>query len=386
MFNLANKIIVISRKIFSFLMLCRLTAVGPAGSLKKIHPPRLSRLVTLLLTLIFFIGASGTSLAWVNGDFETCNLTGWTTSTNSGGALVCGPPTATSVTSGWAPLSNSMLNMVHGGNCAAQLYSARGDTNHVDWARIEQTDVVPTNGNDCLSFWFAAVFEDHHYEIGQSLDTYIEADVIVGGATVAALIYNWANSLPLVVNDGLTGSGGAACAITPLTQNQWGYLPWTNYYINLCHYIGQTVTLRFTDYDCGQGGHYGWGYVDDVAWMSCPSPPVVTLTKANNPTGAVNQGQTITYTLTYSNVGGTADNGVTVTDMVPAGTTLVPNSQTSVPAVPITFVNGNQVGWDVGYLAAGASGTLSFQVTVDVTCTTVSNQAVLTDLIQPCNP
>jgi uncharacterized repeat protein (TIGR01451 family) len=339
----------------------------------------------LLPALLCLLGWAGQAWGWVNGDFEDCNLTGWTVSTNSGAALACGPPTATSVTTGWAPLSNSMLNMVHGGNCAAQLYSARGDSNNQDWARIEQTDTVPTNGDTCLSFWFAAVFEDHHYEIGQSADTYIEADVIVGGATVASLIYDWANDLALVVPDGLTGTGGAACPITPATQNRWGYLPWTNYVINLCHYAGQQVTVRFTDYDCGEGGHYGWGYVDDVAWLSCPTPPVVSLTKANNPAGAVNEGQTITYTLTYDNTGTTPDNGVSVTDMVPAGTVFVPNSQTSTPTMPETFVTGNQVGWAIGNLPPGASGTLSFQVTVDQSCVTISNQGVLTDLIQPCN-
>lgn len=323
-------------------------------------------------------------MAWVNGDFETCSLTGWTASTNSGANLTCGPPTATSVSVGWAPLSNNMLPMVHSGNCAAQLYSARGDTNHVDWARIEQSDVVPSDGRTCLSFWFAAVFEDHHYEINQSEDTYIEADVIVGGTTIASLIYNWANNLSIVVFDGLTGDGGAACPITPLTQNRWGYLPWTNYTINLCQYVGQTVTLRFTDYDCGQGGHYGWGYVDDVTWETCPQPPTMTLTKANNPPGAVNQGQTITYTLTYANSGPGPASGVTVTDNVPAGTSFVPNSQTSSPSMPNTFVTGNQVGWAIGNLNPGDSGTLGFRVRVNQSCVTIINQAELSDLQQGC--
>lgn len=346
--------------------------------------PKIGFLITIL-TILLFLDLPGKALAWINGDFEMCNLTGWTSSTNSGPNLACGPPTTSSVSVGWAPLSNNMLPMVHGGNCAAQLYSARGDTNHVDWARIEQTDVVPSNGNYCLSFWFAAVFEDHHYEIGQSEDTYIQADVIIGGTPIASLIYNWANNVTLVVFDGLTGTGGAACAVNPTTQNRWGYLPWTNYSINLCNYIGQQVTLRFTDYDCGQGGHYGWGYVDDVTWEACPQPPTMTLTKSNNPAGVVNQGQTITYTLNYGNSGPGPANGVTVTDAVPSGTVLVPNSQTSSPSMPNTFVTGNQVGWSIGYLGPGDSGTLGFQVMVNQSCVTIINQAVLSDLEQSCH-
>jgi uncharacterized repeat protein (TIGR01451 family) len=187
-----------------------------------------------------------------------------------------------------------------------------------------------------------------------------------------------------VVFDGLTGTGGATCAVNPTTENRWGYLPWTNYTINLCQYVGQQVTLRFTDYDCGQGGHYGWGYVDDVTWSACPQPPTMTLTKSNNPSGPVTQGQTITYTLTYGNSGPGLASGVTVMDPIPSGTSFVSGSQTSSPSMPNTFVSGGQVGWAIGNLPPGASGTLSFQVRASQSCVTIINQASLSDLEQAC--
>ncbi|HEY5037987.1 MAG TPA: DUF11 domain-containing protein, partial [bacterium] len=334
------------------------------------------------LALVFTLLGISPAFAWVNGNFETCNLNGWTTSTNTGPNVACGPPTATSTTVGWAPLSNNMLPRVHGGNCAAQLYSARGDTNHVDWARIEQSDTVPTDGNTCLSFWFAAVMEDHHYEIGQSEDTYIEADVILGGTTVASLVYNWTNNLGQIIPDGLTGTGGAACAITPNTQNNWGYLPWTNFQINLCPYAGQKITLRITDYDCGQGGHYGYGYVDDVTWDHCPLP-LITLTKSNSPNGPVSQGATITYTLNYQNTGAGPATNVVVTDPIPPATTLVPGSISSNPSVPSSQTGGSVV-WNVGRLAPGTGGTLTFKVTASQACVTVVNRATENDLAQLC--
>ncbi|HEY5039228.1 MAG TPA: hypothetical protein VIJ93_09175, partial [bacterium] len=68
------------------------------------------------LALVFTLLGIPPAFAWVNGNFETCNLNGWTTSTNSGANIACGPPTATSTTVGWAPLSNNMLPRVHGGN------------------------------------------------------------------------------------------------------------------------------------------------------------------------------------------------------------------------------------------------------------------------------
>src|SRR5258708_7063871 len=136
-----------------------------------------------LHSLTFLAGVNA-AFAWVNPGFETGTLTGWTATTGTGPNIVCAPPSASVVAPGIAldsngPSAPAGLNMVHTGNFAAQLFSARGDDNHQDWARIEQTDTVPTNGQCCLSFWFAAVFEDHHY-LSNDLagDTYLQADVL----------------------------------------------------------------------------------------------------------------------------------------------------------------------------------------------------------------
>ncbi len=350
---------------------------------------RLAR--TLFLAALFILGGTRSSWAWVNPGFETGNLTGWTATTGNGGGLAtgCGNPAVTVVPVGTAPNSAGGLPVVHSGNYAVQLYSSRGDDNHLDWARVEQTDTVPVTGGTCLSFWFAGVFESHHYDVGETAnqsDSYLEADVIVGGVAVATLIYSWETNLTQIIqlsNTIVPAVGdGTKCDVNG-NPNRWGYLPWTNYIINLCAYTGQQVTLRVTDYDCDAGGHYGFGYLDDVSWESCP-PDSLVLTKANSPVGPVSQGQTITYTLTYHNSSTAGIDGMAVTDMIPAFTNLVPNSISSNPSIFNTSQSGNNLVWDVGYVASGGSGTLSFQVTVDQSCVTIINVANETDFLKPC--
>ena len=103
-----------------------------------------------------------------------------------------------------------------------------------------------------------------------------------------------------------------------------GLPAWTQYTINLCQYAGEQVTFQATDYDCDEGGHYGFGYISCLAWSSCPTAGT-KITKVNSPTGQVSQGTTITYTMTYTNTGNTGAPGVTVVDSIPPNTTLVPN-------------------------------------------------------------
>ncbi len=337
--------------------------------------------LTEILFFEMFLGFEGisTAWAWVNPGFEAGSLAGWTTSSGSAVSMVC-QPNASLVQSGPATNSNGGLNMTHTGNFAAQLFSGRGDNNHQDWASIQQTDTVPSNGQCCLSFWFAGVFENYHFQKNDLTgDTFLRADVLVGGAVVAAVSYNWANNLGQIVVDGLTGNGGnGACTING-TPNDWGYLPWTQYTINLCKYGGQQVTLRVTDFDCDAGGHYGYGFLDDVSWISCPTP-LITLVKSNSPAGQVSLGQTITYTLTYANTGASPIDGVVINDTVPAGTTYVPNSMGSSPNIPITAILGNDLIWNVGYLYPGNSGTLTFQVVADTCGETIVNVAAESDL------
>ena len=97
----------------------------------------------------------------------------------------------------------------------------------------------------------------------------------------------------------------------------------------------------------------------------------LSLVKTNTPTGtldgyldAAGAPRTITYGLTVT-AGDLAETDVVVTDTVPAGTALVANSLTcDGPGTCVTGVAGSDLSWGVGTLAAGASRTVHFVVTV----------------------
>lgn len=379
----------------------------------------------------FFLASASYAQVWPNGCF-TNGLTDWTSVVNAGVSATAGGVNGvggnadcvgqvTQVTNatvypgqtapGLAPNSNGLLSMVPPGQTTAvQLFSGHGDANHDDWARVCQTTTVPTNGNTCLSFDLAGVFENYHYlntPNDVNGDGYLEVRVLLGAANCNTanpgnavlfdVLLNWEYLIGnnLVTLDGLVGnnngtygyatqtppgSGTGGCEVNPGNGTNWGIFPWTPYTLNLCQYAGQQITIEVTAYNCEEGGHYIWGYFDCPTWAAC-APVSVTLTKANNPTGQVSAGQTITYTLAYKNASSTNyDDGVVVFDTIPTGTGFVTRSQASNPFMPVTFQNGNVVGWDVGYLAPGASGTLSFSVTVNglvngACAATIVNQA-----------
>jgi uncharacterized repeat protein (TIGR01451 family) len=91
------------------------------------------------------------------------------------------------------------------------------------------------------------------------------------------------------------------------------------------------------------------------------TPDGLTLVKTSDKPlyGPVDAGDTITYYLTTTNYGSKARAGIVVTDTVPTGTTYVAGSITEGGTV-----SGNVLNW-VFDLAAGASKTVSFRVTVN---------------------
>jgi uncharacterized repeat protein (TIGR01451 family) len=85
-------------------------------------------------------------------------------------------------------------------------------------------------------------------------------------------------------------------------------------------------------------------------------------------------GDVLTYTLNYFNSGKVGATNVVISDPVPAHTTFLSASNSGVST-------GGSVSWSVGAIAAGASGTVTFKVTLDpvfpVGTTTVSNSAIV---------
>ena len=91
------------------------------------------------------------------------------------------------------------------------------------------------------------------------------------------------------------------------------------------------------------------------------------LYKSSNPSPGVlvRSGEPVTYYLTLANTGTTEAKNVKIEDVIPAGTTYVPNSATMNGNIVNNAFDGVKLTWDVGSLAANDFRTLSFQVIVN---------------------
>ncbi|XBB51787.1 hypothetical protein WMZ06_17865, partial [Bacillus sp. SW7] len=106
--------------------------------------------------------------------------------------------------------------------------------------------------------------------------------------------------------------------------------------------------------------------------------------KQGNPQ-TINLGDTVTYTITFQNVGNINATDVIITDPTPAGTTFIPNSAT-INGVSSPGANPNS-GVNVGTVTPGQIVTLTYQVTVTALPPDgiIKNTATVTYTFQP-NP
>lgn len=108
--------------------------------------------------------------------------------------------------------------------------------------------------------------------------------------------------------------------------------------------------------------------------------PVLSLLNVASPSSGLSPGDTVTYTLTVANSGAADANVVTLVNPIAANTTFSGNITASTGTGNFDAV-ANQVTFNVGTLASGASATLSFQVLVNAPLpsgpTTLSSTASL---------
>lgn len=124
--------------------------------------------------------------------------------------------------------------------------------------------------------------------------------------------------------------------------------------------------------------------ISDTEYTLVESDPDLSATKAANPTSgsSVAPGQTITYTINYANTGNMNATGVTISDVIDA-------NLTNVTPLDGGTLTGNTITWDIGNVAAGASGSVSFTADVVSPCnngTVINNTATLdSEQTEPTN-
>jgi uncharacterized repeat protein (TIGR01451 family) len=105
------------------------------------------------------------------------------------------------------------------------------------------------------------------------------------------------------------------------------------------------------------GGYYSVSHLA-LCWNDVPAEPDVSVVKANDPGGVVQNGDSITYTLTVSNGGTDTAIDVHVTDQLPSGVTFADGTAGCSEAAGL-------VTCALGDIGAGASVSVNITVTVD---------------------
>lgn len=123
-----------------------------------------------------------------------------------------------------------------------------------------------------------------------------------------------------------------------------------------------TLTLSQLIYDCsGNSFHYNSDYLIDSMTIHVvpPPPPALTITKTVSPSSKVPPETTLTYTISYANTGSGQATNFVITDVLDGFL------QDPVPSSPGTYDPATRtLTWNLGTLAAGASGSVSFTAKV----------------------
>lgn len=115
----------------------------------------------------------------------------------------------------------------------------------------------------------------------------------------------------------------------------------------------------------------------------CATPVRPSMVKTVDKTTAVPGVDQLTYTITYSNASNATIPNVVITDPLPAGLTYVSAGGSVAPASAPAVGSNGTISWNIGNLAAGASGsvTVTVNTTNGMTGSSVTNTATLSTSI-----
>ena len=191
---------------------------------------------------------------------------------------------------------------------------------------------TPSSSNDCGSLGFA-----HGIPIsGNGQASSGNLTITVTGYNSPTGFADWSSNLPI---QGVYAKGG------PSGGNLFNYP------------AGDTGDQDLHTPRKATGGYYGLSHLA-FCWNDAPLEPDVTIAKANDPDGAVLNGDSITYTLTVTNQGDATATAAEVTDQLPTGVTFVDATAGCTEA-------GGLVTCNLGDIGAGATLDVDVTVTVD---------------------
>lgn len=307
---------------------------------------------------------------FTNGGFETGTFSGWTKSTFQNFGL-----------SGTAPFNGTNIVRTPGGSDQSAIVgvAAAGPESQPD-AQTANVLKVPKFGDYCARVNGTTTGYISNSLVQQSVmgagDVGTDGKVHVR-ATIAPVLQNPSHPAAeqpyFYIGIKNVTKGNALLFQTLNFSNQPG-VPWQNngsiqftawQVIDIAPGAGQldvgdTVELEVIGADCAQSGHWGYIYVDSATTGGLPG---LSVSKTVNKT-LTTPGDTLVYTFTYNNGGTVAATNVIVKETVPVGTTFSAVSDTTNCSQAAGVVTCN-----FASLAAGASGTFTVTVTVNVGAT-----------------
>jgi Lectin C-type domain/Secretion system C-terminal sorting domain/SprB repeat len=152
----------------------------------------------------------------------------------------------------------------NGGNQALRL----GNTAISYGTELIAKTIVVDPSETILNFYYAVVLQDPGHPVSQQPAFSVRA-YDCGSGLELPNVCNLGNGTNTVV------SNAANPFFKSLNSPSFGliaYRDWSRAQIDLSAHVGKKVIVVFTNKDCGQGGHFGYTYLDNLFSGQCPPP------------------------------------------------------------------------------------------------------------------
>jgi len=240
---------------------------------------------TLFIACTFSVSATAQVYCPPNIDFENGDLSQWNfyTGTYSTATLVLSPPTpvapiacrhtltsATGLIGCTTPVASvgpideygGFPVLAPGGGSYSFKLGNKSTGAQAERA-VYYVHVPATISNYSLVYRYAVVFQNPpSHSAAQQPRFEVKAFDSASMAPIPCAEYTYIASSGL---PGFMNSPCTTCSPNPSTSTPIFYKDWTTSSIDLSSAAGTTVAIEFTNTDCSQGGHFGYGYVD----LSC---------------------------------------------------------------------------------------------------------------------
>lgn len=232
----------------------------------------MKKITLLFSSAIISFSAFGQSVC-NNRDFENADFSGWNgfTGTNGGFSNLTLNPGLNYLGMNQLPSSSAQQTILTINNLDS--FCIDPATNSIDsfmtWLAPGGGNVSVRLGNSITGFGAEALKIPFSVTATDTVFTYQYACVfenpghaLLEQPGLMVNVYDQGNNIIANLSDTIYSGDPLYAFITSNYPAGLKYRRWSGVSINLTPYIGQNVTVEFANFDCGQGGHFGYSYID----------------------------------------------------------------------------------------------------------------------------